>query len=243
MTADRETGIFDEVLVERHRARAVMREGEGHPLRLLSQDSLKDRLLDVKKTFLRPVFIGQAWPEYPNAKTLSVAAIREGAAQDADLIISDLFLHSINGLPDFLHVVCESLAEGGVFLASLFGGESLAELRQALIAAEIELSGGASPRVAPMISLVDAGGLLSAAGFALPVADREKTTLVYPDLRSIMLDLRALGETNALLDRLRTPTPRALFAKAEKIYRQQYENKEGKLPATFDILYLCGWKN
>ena len=157
----------------------------------------------------------------------------------------DLVLHlmSLHWSDDPVGQLVQSrlaLQPDGFFLAAAFGGGTLNELRSVLAQAESELTGGLSPRVAPMADLRDLGALLQRAGFALPVADTRRLRVLYPDLRSLFLDLRALGETNALMGRRSTFTPRALFRRAEELYRSHFADGD-RLVATFEIAFLSGW--
>jgi SAM-dependent methyltransferase len=158
-----------------------------------------------------------------------------------DAVLSNLTLHWVNDLPGALAQIRNSLKPDGLFLASLFGTGTLAELRTALMEAELAEMGGASPRVSPFADLRDAAGLLQRAGFALPVADIDTVTVTYSDVFALLRDLRGMGEANALFDRLRHPTRRTIFARAAAIYQERFADREGKLPATFQILFLTGW--
>jgi hypothetical protein len=101
--------------------------------------------------------------------------------------------------------------------------------------------GGASPRVSPAAELGDVAGLLLRTGFAMPVADAEKITVTYPDALALMRDLRGMGETNALTKRRRTPLRRATLARAVLLYAERFGLPDGRIPATFEILFLTGW--
>ena len=158
-----------------------------------------------------------------------------------DVVTSVLSLHAFNDLPGVLVQARRALKPDGLFLAALFGGETLTELRQSLAAAEIEVRGGISPRVAPFADVRDLGGLLQRAGFALPVADVERTVVRYGDLSQLIRDLRAMGETNVLVERSRKPMSRAMLAAAAAHYAAHFADPDGKLRATFDIVYLTGW--
>ena len=114
-------------------------------------------------------------------------------------------------------------------------------MRAALAEAETEISGGVSPRVAPFADLRDMGGLLQRAGFALPVTDVETLTVRYPHLFALLADLRAMGATNTLVERLRKPTRRALFLRAAEIYARDNADSDGRLRATFELIFLSGW--
>jgi hypothetical protein len=134
-----------------------------------------------------------------------------------------------------------ALAPDGLFLACLPGGRTLEELRFALMQAEDEVTGGASPRVAPFADLRDFGALLQRAGFALPVADVDLVTIRYPHMFRLMADLRAMGATNALVHRMRKPTRRAVFLRAAEIYAERFADADGRVRATFELVWLSGW--
>jgi NADH dehydrogenase [ubiquinone] 1 alpha subcomplex assembly factor 5 len=161
--------------------------------------------------------------------------------QSFDAILSNLALHWVNDLPGALAQIRSSLKPDGLFLASLFGTGTLQELRTALMEAELAETGGASPRVSPFADLRDAAGLLQRAGFALPVADADAVTVTYGDFFALLRDLRGMGEANVLIDRLRRPTRRTVFARAAAIYQERFADAQGRLPATFQVLFLTGW--
>jgi hypothetical protein len=133
------------------------------------------------------------------------------------------------------------LKPDGWFMALMFGGQTLHELRACLAQAEAEVTGGLSPRILPMAEIRDLGGLLQRAGFALPVADTFSTQVRYRDVFHLMRDLRAMGEGNALAQRLRKPTRRAVFARAAQLYQEAFGGTDGLIPATFEIIVLTGW--
>ena len=134
-----------------------------------------------------------------------------------------------------------ALRPDGLFLGVMFGGETLHELRASLAQAEADLFGGLSPRVAPMAEIRDLGALLQRAGYALPVADSVRLTASYASPLQLMKELRFMGEGNALHSRRRTPSSRALFARACEIYVESYGDKDGRVPATFELIVLTGW--
>lgn len=162
-------------------------------------------------------------------------------AHSFDLAVSLLILHWVGDLPGTLVQLRRVLKPDGLLLAALFGGATLVELRTTLIEAELAEEGGASPRVSPTVDLADAAGLLQRAGFAMPVADADTITVTYPDFSALLRDLRGMGETNALTARRRTPLRRATFARAAALYAERFARADGRLPATFEILYLTGW--
>ena len=158
-----------------------------------------------------------------------------------DLVTSALSLHAVNDLPGALAQIRGVLKPDGLFLAALFGGATLSELRTAFAAGESDVTGGASPRVAPMADVRDLGGLLQRAGFALPVADSEKTIVRYNSFATLVNDLRALGETNALAERSKAFLRRDVLAAALASYASDHADGEGRLVATFEVIYLTAW--
>jgi SAM-dependent methyltransferase len=158
-----------------------------------------------------------------------------------NLIVSGLALHRVNDLPGALIQIRRALAPDGLFMAALLGAGALSELREALIEAEAEGQGGASPRVAPFGDLRAYGALLQRAGFALPVADAETLTVLYPSPGEVMHEIRALGGGNVLLARSRRPLARRTLKRAEDIYRARHGTPDGKVRASFEIVYLSGW--
>lgn len=157
------------------------------------------------------------------------------------LIVSGLALHRVNDLPGALIQIRRALVPDGLFMAVLLGARSLIELRNALLAAEAETEGGASPRIAPFGDVREYGGLLQRAGFALPVADAETLTVTYPSPRALMREIRAIGGGNVLLSRRKAPLVRATLERAEAIYRDQSATPDGKIIATYELVYLSGW--
>jgi len=158
-----------------------------------------------------------------------------------DLVVSALSLQFGNDLPGTLIQIRRALKPDGLFLAALIGGDSLSELRDAFAQAESEMEGGLSPRVAPFADLRDLGGLLQRAGFALPVADSERLTVRYDSAFALMRDLRAMGATNVLTERRRTPLKRATLLRMAQIYAERFADSDGRVRATFEIAWLSGW--
>ena len=159
-----------------------------------------------------------------------------------DLALSCLSLHWVNDLPGTLAQIGSALKPDGLLLAALFGGTTLRELREALLRAELELDGGAGPRVSPFVDLRDAGALLQRAGFALPIVDLETIVVTYGHPLKLMQELRRMGEANALLDRQRRPLRRSTLVRACEIYQDLFADAAGRVPATFQILMLSGWR-
>ncbi|MBK8158966.1 MAG: methyltransferase domain-containing protein [Rhodospirillaceae bacterium] len=162
-------------------------------------------------------------------------------AGSLDLILSCLGLHWVNDLPGALVQMRDALRPDGLFLGVMLGGETLHELRQCLMEAELAESGGASPRISPMVGLRDAAGLLQRASFALPVADAESVTVTYPNVLALMRELRGMGEGNATLARSRRPLGRRVLAHASALYAQRFAAADGRVTATFQAVFLTGW--
>jgi SAM-dependent methyltransferase len=257
--------IFDRRLLRQRRGRAA-RDLHAHDFLLREiAERLADRLSDIARSFplaldlgarggiLASSLKGRGGIETLVQSDVSMHATGKGPAVIADeealpfktecfdAVLSNLALHWVNDLPGALAQIHSSLKPDGLFLASLFGTGTLAELRTALMEAELAETGGASPRVSPFADLRDAAGLLQRAGFALPVADLDTVTVTYGDFFALLRDLRGMGETNALIDRLKQPTRRTVFARAAAIYQERFANAEGRLPATFQVLFLTGW--
>ena len=158
-----------------------------------------------------------------------------------DLVVSGLSLQFVNDLPGAFVQIRKALKPDGLFLAAMLGGDTLTELRQAWLAAEAEMLGGASPRVAPFTDVRALGSLAQRAGFALPVADSEKLTVTYRSPLALMQELRAMGASNVLAGRRRVPVTRGLLQRACEIYADFYALEDGRVPATFEILSLTAW--
>lgn len=260
--------IFDRALVRRRLARAANRQG-GDFLLARTVEDLADRLLVVQRSFTRIADLGTPTPllaralatRWPDAQITRVAPTDTAerrttslplvavaglealpiAPRSFDLAVSALALQTIDDLPGALVQIRHALTPDGLFLGALVGGRSLHELRAVLTEAEVEVAGGASPRVAPFADVRDMGGLLQRAGFALPVADSEVVTVRYDHLFALMADLRAMGATNPLAARSRRPTRRAMFLRAAALYAERYADADGRIRATFEIVSVSGW--
>jgi SAM-dependent methyltransferase len=158
-----------------------------------------------------------------------------------DLVVSGMALQFVNDLPGTLVQIRRALKPDGLLLAAVLGGETLTELRQSFAAAESEIEGGVSPRVAPFADLRDLGALLQRAGFALPVADTDRLSVRYDSAFALMHDLRRMGATNVLIDRRRRPLRRATLMRMAEIYAERFADADGRLRATFEIVWLSGW--
>jgi len=163
------------------------------------------------------------------------------AERSLDLVVSALALQFVNDLPGALIQIRRALKPDGLLLAALIGGDSLTELRSAFAAAESEVEGGISPRVAPLADIRELGGLLQRAGFALPVVDSERVAVRYDSALALMRDLRRMGATNILHERLRTPLKRSTLERVMAIYADRFADADGRVRATFEIIWLSGW--
>ena len=262
---DLPTILFDRRAWRAHRQRAA-RTGPADFLHQEIGERLLDRLDDIARQFTlaldlgaRGGFLARALAARPG---MAGAVMAEPAAAflaghqgwrvvadpelipfaeaSFDLIVSDLVLHWVGDLPGALVQLRRALRPDGLFLAAMLGGATLAELRSVLIEAELAEKGGASPRISPFADLGDAAALLQRAGFAMPVADTETVKVSYPDAIALMRDLRAMGETNALAARSRVPLRRRALWHAASLYRERFGNADGRIAATFEILFLTG---
>lgn len=163
------------------------------------------------------------------------------APASLDLVVSSLALHWTNDLVGALIQVRQALRPDGLFIGAILGGATLTELRTALTEAELELRGGAGPRVSPFADAFDAAALLQRAGFALPVADVDRVTVRYDHALALLADLRAMGETSVLVEGAGRPLTRRLIARAAELYAERFAADDGRIGATFDILTLTGW--
>jgi len=190
-------------------------------------------------TIVRATTIATAMPVRPFVVADEEALPFRDAA--FDLAVSALALQFVNDLPGTLVQIRRALRPDGLFLAALLGGETLTELRQSFAAAESDIEGGASPRVAPFADLRDLGALLQRAGFALPVTDADRVTVRYDSAFALMHDLRRMGATSALAERRRSPLGRATLMRTAEIYAERFSDDDGRVRATFEILWLSGW--
>jgi SAM-dependent methyltransferase len=246
--------IFDRKLMRLRQARALARGPETFLIDRVAAD-LGERLEAVLRTFDRAADIGTPTDAVRRVLKASgkVAAIYGGdsvvadeevlpfADGSLDLVVSALALQFVNDLPGTLIQIRRALKPDGLLLAALLGGDTLIELREAFAEAEAEIEGGVSPRVAPFADVGALGGLLQRAGFALPVVDSDRLTVRYDSVFALMRDLRRMGATNILRERRRTPLKRATLAKLADIYARRFADNDGRLRATFEIVWLSGW--
>ena len=226
----------------RERARAI------GPELFLHEDvanEIQERLLEVNRRFTNPAIV-TGFPEIwenrlPHAKVVPDDERLTLKPQSHDLVIHMMGLHWANDPVGQLVQCRYALKPDGLMMAAFFGGQTLHELRTALAEAETKVMGGLSPRVAPMGEIRELGALLQRAGFALPVADSGIRTVSYSDIFRLMRDLRAMGENNALTTRIKSLSPRQLFALAGDLYQSAFSMADGRLPATFEVITLTGW--
>jgi NADH dehydrogenase [ubiquinone] 1 alpha subcomplex assembly factor 5 len=205
-------------------------------------NELVSRLQDIKKCFNKSLNLSPYPLPYPSQHHPFLEEYLPYSESEFDLILSCLQGHWVNNLPGLLKSIHRCLQRDGLFLGAFWGGQTLFELRESLLQAELMLTCGASPRMAPLLHPTDAPSLLGSGGFFMPVVDTETISVTYPSLTSLIKDLRGMGETNKLYDRPKAFTSRALFVKAEEIYRGTYGLSNDTLPATFEVIYLTGWK-
>ncbi len=235
--------LFDPNAVSAHRKRA-----RKDPVDFLRQEAINDiqeRLIEVNKKFKSPAIITprpDLWANIIENATFIADSDTLGISVDAhDLVIHDLCLHWANDPVGQMIQARRALRPDGLFIATLFGGQTLHELRTAMAEAEAKLTGGLSPRVAPMGDVRDLGGLLQRAGFALPVADALPFNTNYSSMLQLMRELRQMGETNALTERIKSFTSEAFFKFAQDIYSKNFATADGRISATFEIITLTGW--
>lgn len=252
--------VFDRAAVRRARDRAAPALADHDFLFARAAAQIADRLRDIRRDFPLALQIGArgdcACFRIGTLVRLDAAfgllppdAACVQAEEDFlpfasgtfDLVVSPPALHAVNDLPGALAQIRRVLKPDGVFLGALFGGQTLHELRGSLMSAEMAVKGGASPRVFPFADARQAGALLQRAGFALPVVDSDTVTVTYDGLPALMRDLRGMGETNAAVQRSRTPPGKALMAEAARIYARDHADPDGRLRATFETIHLIGW--
>jgi SAM-dependent methyltransferase len=244
--------LFDRALLRARQLR-TLRSGAATFLLDRVTEDMAERLHAVLREFKSAADIGTAGDQVCN-----VVAGRVGqfahidlpdvesepiplAPESLDLAVSGLAFQFVNDLPGVLAQIRRALKPDGLLLAAMIGGDTLTELRQAFAAAEAELESGVSPRVAPFADLRDIGALLQRAGFALPVVDSDKVIVRYRSVFDLMHDLRRMGAANILRERRRKPLRRATLARMAEIYARRFADVDGRLRATFEIVWLSGW--
>ena len=258
---------FDRRLLRRRRERRAA-DLDAHDFLFVEvAERLADRLLDVARRFPLGVDLGCHTGQLARAlegsgrverlisADLAAAMARRAppprlvldeealpfAEASLDLVASSLSLHWVNDLPGTLAQIRRALKPDGLFLAAMLGASSLEALRRALLLAESETRGGASPRVSPFVELRDAGALLQRAGFSLPVVDRDRITVRYREPAKLFHDLCAMGESSALVEAPRGLASRRMLARAAEILGQDGDEGEGGAAIDFEVLYLTAW--
>jgi SAM-dependent methyltransferase len=259
------SAVFDRQLLRTRRRRAAAQGPATFLVERVAED-LADRLEPVLRKFPLAVDLGtpseavrRVLARQPRVgTTLAAGCIAEHLPHDGrsvvadeealpfrdgslDLLVSALALQFVNDLPGTLVQIRRALKPDGLFLAALLGGETLTELRQALTSAEAQLTDSVSPRVAPFADVRALGLLLQRAGFALPVSDVDRVTVRYETPFALLDDLRRMGATNALVERRRTPLRRSILMRMAEIYAKQFADADGRIRATFEIVWLSGW--
>jgi NADH dehydrogenase [ubiquinone] 1 alpha subcomplex assembly factor 5 len=259
--------IFDRQTVRRHRDRACQTLADHDFLFREVAERLLDRLDDITYKFPTAVDLGSrtgilkehlsgrggietliqcdlspAMAHQSGALSLvgdeEFLPFREGSI---DLALSCLNLHWVNDLPGALLQIRKALKPDGLFLAAVFGGETLRELRDSFEQGELKIEGGVSPRISPFIRAEDLGKLLQRAGFALPVVDLDTITVSYGEVLKLLGDLRGMGESNAVMERRKNPTRRETLMAAIAHYLETYGDDDGRVPATFQVLFITAW--
>jgi NADH dehydrogenase [ubiquinone] 1 alpha subcomplex assembly factor 5 len=259
--------LFDRSLLRKRRARFAHEIGEREFLIAYVAREIKERVEIMLRQFPRALdlgayhgLLGRTLATLPSVGEMVYAESafeyatlcpRPAIVCDEDLlpfkdasfnlIVSGLALHRVNDLPGALVQIRRALAPDGLFMAAALGARALIELRQALLEAEGELEGGASPRISPFGDVREYGALLQRTGFALPVADADVVKVVYSSPRELMREVRALGGGNVLTARSKAPLSRRTLERAEEIYRAQHGTKDGKVTATFEFVFMSGW--
>lgn len=235
--------LTDRAALDLHRARARA-DGSAWFLHGAAAAEVQERLKDVNRIFTDAAVVTafpDIWAEaVPGARLVVDGDVLDLGAGAHDLIVHAMCLHWADDPVGQLIQCRRALRDDGLLLVAVPGGETLTELRAALGRAEAEVTGGLSPRVAPMGEIREMGALLGRVGLALPVADVTTTTVRYRDLSHLARDLRAMGETNALAARHRRIPPRTLFRRADGIYRAAFADGDG-IRATFQTVFLTGW--
>jgi SAM-dependent methyltransferase len=237
------TFLLDHVATElSERLSAVLRQFDIAVDLGTATDAVRRAIVGTGKT----VTIFAAFPHAPHLdhSGLYIAADEEAlpfADGSLDLVVSGLALQFVNDLPGTLIQIRRALKPDGLLLAALIGGESLSELRTAFAAAESEIEGGISPRVAPFADVRELGALLQRAGFALPVVDSERLVARYDSALALMHDLRRMGATNVLSERQHTPLKRATLERVDAIYAERFSDADGRIRASFEIIWLSAW--
>lgn len=206
---------------------------------------IRDRMaevLDNKGNQAIVTGIPELWIEsFSEADLVPDSEILKFPSNQYDFILHSLCLHWSNDPVGQLIQCQQSCRDEGMVIAVLFGGQSLVELRTALITGETRIKNGVSPRIAPMGDIMDLGNLMARSNFKNPISDRMEIRLQYNSLTELMIHLRSMGEANSLTNRTKNFTGRKIFEEAEKYYKENFSLPSGKIFATFELIFLTGW--
>ena len=260
--------IFERKQLRRNRDRCAKSFKDHNFLFKWVEQELLDRLGDIKHNFHNVLQIGARTSNNFTSNIIETAHIQSLSTMDItekllknhkeptilgdeeslpfaqntiDMVLSALSIHVVNDLPGCLMRINRVLKADGLFLAAMFGGETLHELRQSLTHAELEIKGGASPRIAPFADKKQMGDLLQRAGFALPVVDSDMISVTYDTMFDLLHDLRGMGESNIITARDKSYTGRNFFTEAERYYAKHFSEPDGRIHASFEIIFLIGW--
>ncbi|XP_059410646.1 arginine-hydroxylase NDUFAF5, mitochondrial [Carassius carassius] len=212
--------------------------GKSHIAEHLSKDIVERLFLtDISDSSLR----NRKKCEMPTQCVLADEEFLPFKENTFDLVLSSLSLHWINDLPGAFRQIHQVLKPDGVFIGAMVGGETLYELRCSLQLAELEREGGFAPHISPYTAVKDLGNLLGQAGFNMLTVDIDEVQVHYPGMLEVMSDLQGMGESNCAWNR-KSLLHRDTILAAAAIYKEMYGNEDGSVPATFQILYMIGWK-
>ncbi len=264
ISATHDICVFDRERFQSGLSRARKKFEHHNFLHQWSQAQILDRLSDINRDFSNALCIGSRCPvthahhqkikrgvvlDIPPApvsefSTPYLCADEEFlpiACQSLDLVVSNLHMHHVNDLPGALVQIRHALKNDGLFLASILGGETLHELRSVMMQAEIDIYGGASPRIAPFADKPQMGDLLQRAGFTLPVVDSDVVRVTYDNALKLMADLRGMGESNCIIARKKEFDRKAFFMRVAELYQERFSEVDGRIVASFEVIFLLGW--
>ncbi len=254
--------IFDRDLIKIKRQRAAENFANHDFLYQWGKNQISERIYDINRRFTNAMQIGSRGILAPSHDKIDhiitldltnnpiesckyfVQASEEFlpiAPKSMDLIISNLNMHNVNDLLGALIQIKHSLKDDGLFIASIFGGETLYELRKIMMKIEVEFYGGVSPRISPFADKPQMGDLLGRAGFTLPVIDSDIITVTYDNIFKLLHDIRGMGESNAIIKRNKTNLDKTFFMRVAEEYKNQFTDKDGRITASFEIIFMLGW--
>ncbi len=214
-------------------------------LHVEAQLELQERLAEVNRSFTAPAIVTghpSVWADFlPAAKIIPDAELLDLQPDAHDIIVHAMALHWADDPVGQIIQCRRALKEDGLFVGVCFGEQTLAELRVCLAQAETRIRGGIAPRVAPMAELRDLGALLQRSGLAMPVADISSRQVEYRNLKTLVSDLRVMGETNALAARDPIPLTKRIWNMVTETYSVQFAGANAPYRASFDLIFLTGW--